>query len=379
METKVRESAWDQGGAPDLAPTTGAQVSDYVVEPAREALPSELQEFQRRMVGQDCRQADPARADWLRTRSNPYRREGEPDTWIARSGDAVVGVQAGIPFELAVGSEPCPATWAIDLMVDPEHRGHGLASSLVRAHQRSSRVEVAFGLSDGGFAIMMRTGAIPVGTASAYVHACDGRVLERKFGTEASGRPARLAGSVAAAGLGARCRLAARGTQLVPIESFDEHVDQIWREVASDYRVIVPRDSRWTRWRFDECPHRGEFERYYVFHRGRRIGYVVLRESTWKDLPTLEIVDYLARPRDVARLFASVAILARRRTKAAVECITLNAGVRHQLRLLGFVNRMDASRALRVTVRTQPGEPLRTPLCEPDAFFLTCADSDVDE
>ena len=239
-------------------------------------------------------------------------------------------------------------------------------------------VEVAFGLSDGGFAIMMRTGAIPVGTASVYVHACDGRVLERKFGpgrpVDRRDWPAPWLPRVSVRGAGGRLdkRSSCRSS---PSTSTSTRSGVRWRPTtgsssrgtadghagdSTNVRIVASSSAT-------TCSTAGG---------GSATSCSVNRPGT-TCRPSRSSTIWHARRR--RWLFASVAILARRRAKAAVECITLNAGARHQLRLLGFVNRKDASRALRVTVRTQPGEPLRTPLCEPDAFFLTCADSDVDE
>ena len=349
------------------------------IERCTEILPEGLQQFQRRMVGRNSRQADPARAEWLMP-CNPYCEDDVPPVWVAQEDGSVVGVQASVPVDLKVGPEVCRASWAIDLVVDPEHRGQGIASSLVRAHQEHSRVEVAFGLSDGGFAIMMQTGATHVGAASAYLFACDERVAAA---VAANTRvPRSVARSVAAAplaGLRALAGSRSRRTTFVPIARFDESVDEIWRAASRDYRVIVPRDLTFLRWRFDESPHRDEYERFYVEHAGRRIGYVVFRESTWRDLPTLEILDYLARPEDLERLFAGSIRFARRRGKAAVICLTLNERARRPLRRLGFLVRRKASRKLRVTVHTEADDPLHATLREGDAYFLTCADSDVDE
>jgi hypothetical protein len=346
-------------------------------ETGADAVPPELRDFQRRMYG-GGRQADPERATWLTT-WNPYRTPGDPSVWFARAGNSVVGLQASIPVELEVGADRYAASWAIDLVVDPARRGESIATTLVAAHQQASPIEIAFGLSDGGFSTMMRTGARHVGTASAYVFPCDHRVLAAKLRPRAARVAATAAAPTAISALRARARRAARGTRLVPFESFDAAVDDLWRQVSPYYPVIVPRDLRFTRWRFDQAPQRSEYERYSVIRRGKLIGYVVLRDSTWNGLPTLEIVDYLARPRDVARSFAAVALLARRRRKAAVECITLNDRARRQILGLGFVDRPNVSRGLRATVRTHDDVPVRSALSEPGAIFLTCADSDVDE
>jgi GNAT superfamily N-acetyltransferase len=348
------------------------------VTPWSEGLPGEALEFQRRMIGPHCRQADPARADWLTT-ANPLRRPGEPPTWLAWSEGEVVGIQAGIAGELAIGPRRYPITWAVDLMVDPEHRGRGVASALVEAQHGTSRVQLAYGVTEGGAATLKRAGSVHVATASAYLFPCDARVVTAKAPGRVGAALARAAVAPVLAALGAVTRRAARRTHLAPIAEFGTGVDAIWDEVRSEYPVVVPRDSTWTRWRFDECPQRNEFERYEVVRGGRAVGYVVLRESEWQGQPVLEIVDYLVRRRHLRGLFARVAVLARRRSAAAVVCITLNRPARHQLRSIGFVNRKRAAELFRVMVNIDPADPLLHVLADPDALFLTCADGDVDE
>jgi GNAT superfamily N-acetyltransferase len=350
----------------------------------RDGIPGDAREFQERMYGPGCRQSDPARADWLTT-ANPHRREDEPSAWIARHDDEgehpdeVVGVVAGIPAELEVGSHRYPVTWAVDLVVDPDHRGKALASNLVRAHRETTSLQLAFGLSNGGFAAFARSGAVHVATARAYLHPCSSRVVDAKAPHAGVAAVGRVVAALPLAALRAVTRAAGRGTSLSAIDAFDGRVDMIWRAVRNDYPVIVPRDSRWARWRFDECPQRDEYERYEVVRRGFVVGYVVLRETVWEGEPALEIVDYLVHHRHVTGLFARVAVLARERDKSAVVCVTLNEPAHHRLRRVGYLHRRRASEAFRVMVNTHRDDPLLDVLSEPDALFLTCADCDVDE
>jgi GNAT superfamily N-acetyltransferase len=351
----------------------------YTIERCGDALATEVRDFQTRMLGARSRQVDPARWNWL-TASNPQRTDDGCPVWIARDDDAVVGVLGAIPFELEVAGAACSASWAIDVMVDPLHRGRGIGTALVRAHQRSCRIALAFGLSDGGYATFRRAGESYVGTASSHAFACDPRIVAstaRHSPTRAA--IARSVSTAPIAGLRALARLRAGRIELVAIDAFDEGVDRVWRDVSPFYRVVARRDATWARWRFDQSPDADGYRRYYVVHRGRMIGYVVFRASVWRDLPALEILDYFVRPRDVGRLFALAIRLARREGNATVLCTTLNTRAERTLRLMGFLKRKNAGATFRVTAYTDDGDPVREALHQRDGYFLTRADSDVDD
>jgi hypothetical protein len=161
----------------------------------------------------------------------------------------------------------------------------------------------------------------------------------------------------------------------MPIEEFDRQVDGLWEDVSPAYTVIGRRDATWLRWRFDQCPDKGSYRRYYLMAGDRVVGYLVLRPTEWNQEPTLTIVDYLAAPRDLAALFGRAVLVARRHRVTALRCHTLNYQAHFALRSLGFLRRGDGVRFL---VYMSDTDLMREAVLNPNNWFLTAADSDVD-
>jgi len=164
-------------------------------------------------------------------------------------------------------------------------------------------------------------------------------------------------------------------TRFVSIDAFDQRAEILWQNVQEHYPVISRRDATWLRWRFDECPDRHQYLRYYVLHRQRLIGYLVLRRTEWNGCAALAIVDYFAAPGDVARLLACGVRVARQLGVAALLCNTLNLRARGALALTGFLRRRN--QGIRFFVHTGD-EPLFQDVQNPAKWFVTSADSDLD-
>jgi len=164
-------------------------------------------------------------------------------------------------------------------------------------------------------------------------------------------------------------------TELVPVDAFDQRSDTLWQNVSRLYPAISRRDATWLRWRFDECPDRHQYLRYYVRYRGRLIGYLVLRRTEWNGCAALSIVDYLAAPGDVSRLLAAGVRIARHLDAAVLLCNTLNLQARGAMRRNGFFRRRNQS--IRFFAYTGDESLLRD-IQNPMKWFVTSADSDLD-
>jgi hypothetical protein len=171
------------------------------------------------------------------------------------------------------------------------------------------------------------------------------------------------------------CRLRTRAFKLDLVDTFDERADALWEDASSGYQVISRRDATWLRWRFDQPPVREEYRRYYLSDGERVIGYLVLRPTNWNDQPVLAIIDYLAAPRRLAALFGCAVMEARRRGVTVLHCQTRNRRARRTLHTLGFVSRTSNTRFV---VLVPDGDPGRETVLNPDNWFLTVADSDLD-
>jgi GNAT superfamily N-acetyltransferase len=353
----------------------------YGVERFGPAVREELVQFQRRWFGAESRQADPKHFAWL-FEANPCRPPEGPELWVCRRQGAIVGQQAGIPFDLQISGRPIRASWGIDLMVDEAWRLRGVGPALMRTHVESNRLVAGVNMSDAAHRVYRRWRWIEVGAVPTYVRPIDTRRSLRVSPLEIRGK--RAAGLVAAPTL----KLASvvfgavsstSGARLVPIPEFDERVDGVWRAVAGRYRVIARRDARIVRWWFDDNPRGGEFRRFYLMRRGEVLGYAVLRLDLWRNERVMVVLDYLAPPRWAIPLFACAVAQARTEGAIALVCRTLNLPLDLTLRGMGFV-RVRAASGGPVRLMVHPvgdDRSVRAVLSAPKNWFLTSGDSDM--
>ncbi len=343
--------------------------------------------FQARAHGRDARQASP---DWLRwLADNPEHNEDELQAWICRRDGAIVGSQGGVPFRLKEGQRVLSASWAVDLMVEPEWRLRGVGPVLSEALTGANELVAALSISTAAYRAFLRSGWRDLGDVPNYIRPRDVEWSVRKAGLQggravaarALARPA-LALTRLGSGLVARVM----GTELRLVRRFDQRVDQVWAAAAARYAVMAVRNYRTLAWRFDAIPEADRSARYYLIQRGRVRGYVVTRlERVRDDRQILTILDYLASPRWVLPLLAHVSALPEARSAAAIVCRTLSPGNDIAFHAAGF---------LRVGADNQPGPlipaagtPFRFMVYQGDRaerlafdrrqWFLTTGDSDI--
>jgi hypothetical protein len=121
------------------------------------------------------------------------------------------------------------------------------------------------------------------------------------------------------------------------------------------------------------------YRRFYLTRAGRTLGYLVLRAERWRGEPFCVVADYFVGPPFAGALFALALREARSEGAVALACRTLNARAHRWLRSLAFA-RMTVTTEEPVRFLALPGPraavlPL---LAEPDNWFVTAADSDLD-
>jgi hypothetical protein len=344
---------------------------------------ADLREFQQRMFGDGARQLDRQRFAWLLER-NPCRSPEGIGLWVCRRDGKIVGQQAEIAYELSVGGRVRPAAWTIDLMVDEAWRIKGVAPGLVATQLAERGLAGGLNLSDKGKRTYERGGWTDLGVVGVYVRPLDVKRAMRLAPVPA--RVRRLA-PVADAGLrAADLALAgaarALGLRLEPVDRFDERLDEVWSRAAPDYRVLAVRDAAANRWRIDERPDHDRMQRFLLRRRGSTLGYVVLRRNAGTGERASIVVDYLAPVRWVAPLLTLAGFEARRDGAAALMAKTRNARAHRSLRAAGFVwRRSVGDDPIRFMFRCDAhaeGAEVNDLVTDPDAWFVTSADSDLE-
>lgn len=340
----------------------------------------DLLTFQLATFGPGSRQVDPGRTAWLFDR-NPCRTEDATrDLWVCRRDGAIVGQQAGIPFDVKAGPHQRRAAWAVDLMVNDAWRLRGVGPALVSTQLDHRAIVAALNLSDKGHATFSRGGWTDLGIVPVYLRALQlGRAAKLGSVPNRIARLSPVAGpALQAADRAAEAVLRAAGAHLVPIAAFDERVDAIWQDAARHYPVLARRDLTTLRWLIDDRPDHARMQRLYLVARGRAVGYVVFRPAGTAAAPTAVIVDYLAAPRWVAPLLVAAGNVARRQGAVAMSVKTRNEAADRQLRAAGFIRReRGTDEPVRFMVRC--GDTSVADLVEtPANWFVTSADSDLE-
>lgn len=161
-----------------------------------------------------------------------------------------------------------------------------------------------------------------------------------------------------------------------PIPAFDERVTDVWTKASPQYPILVKRDFENLRWRFDEGPFRGLYERFYLTKRGQVLGYAVLRLEERRGQVVGRVVDFLAERRWLAPLLALIIEELNAKAAAAVFFEPWLAGSEAVLRSLGCL-RVRTSHRFMFKARDR-ALPLASALEHADRWFITPGDSDFD-
>jgi GNAT superfamily N-acetyltransferase len=323
---------------------------------------------------------DGERNAWL-YEQNPCIGDDGPGPWLCRRDGRIVGQQGEVPFDLQVGSTLRRAVWAVDLSVDEAWRLRGVGPALIATLLEHNSIACMLDLSDEGYAAFLGAGCVDLGSLPVYRRPLDPRRALQMAGVPAT---VRRLGPVAVPALrladaltGALLRLA--GARLVPVERFDHRVDDVWAAVHEAYPVLARRDLAALAWRIDERPDRDRLQRYYLVRRGRTIGYVVLRPTVSSGEPAVVVVDYLAPPRWVTPMLLLAGRVARRAGAVALSVKTRNPRADRALRTTGFVRRrLDHDQERRIMVHCAEAPEVAAVLHDPDAWFFTSTDSNLE-
>lgn len=337
---------------------------------------SGLRDFQREYFGVDSRQCDDNFFEWLFER-NPHRAPGTPVFWLCKRDGVVVGQQASIPVLLQVGDRECRASWGIDLMIRKEWRLRGIGPALSAAYEHSADILLGLGVSAAVHRAYTRAGWADIGRLPFMVRPLDANACAQAL--ESRQWLARLAPGILVRGsariIGGIVH-SLSGCSLQSIDAFDDHVDAVWAASARDYSVLVKRDFTSVRWRFDQFPDCTRYERYYLRHKSRVVGYAVIRIDTWRGHRVTRLVDYLTERRYLRTLFALLIDAMRARGVIAVFIEQLHAQSTALLRSLGCF-RVGGVTQFILKAKNDAAQ-LSNTLTQAHGWLVTRADSDSD-
>jgi predicted N-acetyltransferase YhbS len=296
------------------------------------------------------------RWEWI-YRGNPH---GPALTWIAiddASGETA-GCTSFFRRRLVVDGREVGGALGGDGFVSPRFRRRGIGGAMHRASAADMAkhgIEVMFGTPMPANATPLAgAGARDVTQTVRYVRILDAHALHVPG----------LLGSLLTpfiAPLPTRARLE-------PMLPLDPRVDEIWRATEPELGIATVRDAEFMTWRYLNSPSRRQHA-FVVVHRREPIGAVALEIIDRK----MRLVDVLAPAAHWPRVLRAVASFGRGLDRIEFKTTERNAR-RYQLWRHGWVGR--DSKPLNILL--PPGEPNATVYYDPNRWYFTWAESDLD-
>ena len=345
-----------------------------------------LREFLAREFPNRDPQLLPARWRWLYEQS-AERLGVAHRVWLATLNGSVIGHHGLIPVTVQVGAQTVPSGWFVDTVVATEHRQLGIGPQLLLAGDRGVPLALSLGQTPQMRAIALNLGwqqVAPLQRSQLLLRPAN--VLEGRLPAGVRHLAGGLLGGLQTLRRWQAERRSSTSVrsdaELREVERFCSRHDQLWRQAAADLSCAVVRDASFLNWKWVDQPGQ-QFTRLELLSGGECLGVVVLmvrqpssayryRRAFISDL----VVSF--RQPDVVRTLLSEAINASIRLGAdAVECLHIDRRLTEHLAALGFQPR-PPGRVLLVHVPEDCPPEVRQRWLDPDGWFITQADSDID-
>jgi hypothetical protein len=276
----------------------------------------------------------------------------------------VIGHVATTPVRLAVGGRLHDASWAVGLVVLPEHRNGPVAPLVVKRLNEAVGIGLTLHVEEAALRVFKGVGWRHLGVLPQYVRVLNARAFVRTFaqrgGQFLTGRRARLWGMLsrmsglvavlvtagfaghAAAGALRRRRLA--GATVAREHAFDASYTELAERVKDKFGVWVFRDERFLAARYGR--RMGAYRLLACRGAGRLLGYALVKIRQFADDPRMgdirmgTLVDCVADPDEpgVMDALLAAAVACCRSERADVLFCTASLGaLGDRLRRHGFV------------------------------------------
>lgn len=299
------------------------------------------------------------RYDWL------YRggTDGPALTWLAiddQTGEPA-GATSFFRRRVLVAGEVVPGALGGDGFVRPAFRRRGIGAALHTASRRDMErhgIQVMFGTPmPANQSPLAHAGAFDVTVSTRFVRPLSAKLLHMPDPV------ARLMDPL--------LRPEKQDLRLEPVRPNDPRIDALWRATWLELGVATVRDAAFYTWRFLQAP--AQRQQAFVILRGDEplAACAVMAAG-----PRMDIVDLLAQrqhwPAALNALAAHAAELGHERIELK---LTRESARRYRILLHGFVGR--ESKPLNVLLPETCRR--REFLSDPETWFFTWADSDMDE
>jgi hypothetical protein len=156
--------------------------------------------------------------------------------------------------------------------------------------------------------------------------------------------------------------------RLEPMLLRDPRVDELWCATEPELGIATRRDAEFFTWRYVESPSRRQHA-FVVMHRYEPIGAVAIEIAGRR----MRLVDVLAPAKDWARVLRAVGAFGR-----GLDCIELKITEPNARRYGLWKHRWVARDTKPLNVLLPPGQPHASVYYDPERWYFTWAESDVD-
>jgi hypothetical protein len=264
-------------------------------------------------------------------------------------------------------------------MVLPEYRNQAVGARLMVEAHEDMPLALSLGQTEQMRAIQFRLGRhqdAPLQTAQLLIRP------ERVFKGKLPAPAALAAGFALRAGTALRDVMKGKASGWVrEVASFDESHDRLWEACSRELRCAVRRDASYLNWKYVDQPGQDFLKLEMRSPSGAR-GVVVLMVRDpdeayhYRRAFIVDLVAPLSNDEFMADLLMMATRAAAERGADAVLCLHINRRLSDSLQRAGFRMR-EPSRYLLVRPETID-DRLRRQLLDPDGWFVTQGDSDID-
>jgi hypothetical protein len=324
-----------------------------------------------------------------------------PSRLLFLKGGEVIGHVATVPVRLAVARRLLDASWAVGLVVVPEHRNGPVAPLLMKKLNETVEIGLTLHVEEAALRVFKGVGWRHLGVIPQYVRVLNARAFVRTFSRRGQQflparwsrvwAPAtRAAGPVAAlvrvffaslAVAGATVRRGRPGATVLEECGFDASYTRLAERLKGKLGVWVFRDEQYLASRYGR--RMGAYRLHACRERGRLLGYCIVKIRQFEGDPRMgdirmgTLVDCVFDPDEpgvLDSLLGSAVALCRREGIDVVFCSASLREIGRHLRRHAFVRMPGTLNAAFYDQTRTIGEDV--PL---ESWHLMRGDSDADE
>jgi hypothetical protein len=258
----------------------------------------------------------PERWNWL-NRHNPFIPKNQAlPVWIAVQDGKIIGHTGAMYVPLRIKGKTRAAAWSIDTVVLPVTRGQGIGKKLQLANQSAQDIFISLTRSKINRIIKAKIGGAEGPEFSLFYFSkkidaallideskLQSILLSLKVNITKPSRKILIDGLTCTISSIAQILLKCFQTESLKnnsghlhfkrIDFFDQKADQFWDKIKDRYDLAVERTSAYLNWKFKDQPFI-KYQHYYVYHKEKLEGIVILRLAAPPEPPVGIICECLS-------------------------------------------------------------------------------------